>query len=179
MERLKLIELLNWYGKNVDTDITSVEVENEADYTVKINNEATYMILTEEEAMERFTEQQLELLEDEGLNSFSEWAKKEILENYIDMDSLNEIIEEEDEDYFGYNSGYEYLANEFGLDYLSEFVENHNLLLIDEIIEFVESMDGRGATLALYDGEEHELNNYELLNYSEFGDPYLYIYRID
>lgn len=179
MKHLKLIELLNWYGKNVDTDITSVEVENEADYAVRINNKELYMILTEEEAMERFAEQQCEIINEWGLNSFSEWAKKEILENYIDMDSLNEIIEEEDGDYFGYNSGYEYLANEFGLDYLSEFVENHNLLLIDEIIEFVVSMDGRGATLALYDGEEHELNNYELLNYSEFGDHYLYIYRID
>ena len=179
MERLKLIELLNWYGKNVNTDITSVKVENEADYAVRINNEATYIILTEEEARERFAEQQRVLIEEDGLNSFSEWAKKEILENYIDMDSLNEIIEEENEDYFGYNSGYEYLANEFGIDYLAEFVENHNLLLIDEIIEFVESMDGRGATLALYDGEEHELNGYDLLNRPEFEDPYLYIYRID
>lgn len=179
MERLKLIELLNWYGKNVDTDITSVEVENEADYSVRINKEATYIILTEEEANERFAEQQRALLEEDGLNSFSEWAKKEILENYIDMDSLNEIIEEEDEDYFGYNSGYEYLANEFGLDYLAEFVEKNDLLLIDEVIEFVDSTDGRGATLATYDGEGHELSNYELLNYSEFEDPYLYIYRID
>lgn len=179
MERLKLIELLNWYGKNVDTDITAVEVENEADYAVRINNKELYMILTEEEARERFAEQQRALIKEDGLNSFSEWAKREILENYIDMDSLNEIIEEEDEDYFRYNSGYEYLANEFGLDYLSEFVENHNLLLIDEIIEFVESMDGRGATLATYDGEEHELNSYDLLNCSEFVDPYLYIYRID
>lgn len=179
MERFKLIELLNWYGKNVNTDITSVKVENEADYAVRINNEATYIILTEEEANERFAEQQCEIIKEWGLNSFSEWAKKEIVENYIDMDSLNEIIEEEDENYFGYNSGYEYLANEFGIDYLSEFVENHNLLLIDEIIEFVESMDGRGATLALYDGEEHELNGYDLLNHSEFEDPYLYIYRID
>lgn len=179
MKHLKLIELLNWYGKNVDTDITSVEVENEADYTVRINNEELYMVLTEEEAMERFAEQQRALMEEDGLSLFSDWTKKEILENYIDMDSLNEIIEEEDEDYFGYNSGYEYLANEFGLDYLSELVENHNLLLIDEIIEFVESMDGRGATLATYDGEEHELNSYDLLNPSELVDPYLYIYRID
>ena len=179
MKHLKLIELLNWYGKNVDTDITSAEVENEADHTVRINNEELYMILTEEEAMERFAEQQRSLIEEDGLSLFSDWAKREILENYIDMDSLNEIIEEEDEDYFGYNSGYEYLANEFGLDYLSELVENHNLLLIDEIIEFVESMDGRGATLAAYDGEEHELNSYDLLNCSEFVDPYLYIYRID
>ena len=70
MERLKLIELLNWYGKNVDTDIASVEVENEADYTVRINNEATYIILTEEEANERFAEQQRALIED-GLNSFA------------------------------------------------------------------------------------------------------------
>lgn len=179
MERFKLIELLNWYGRNADTSITSVEVENEADYTVRINKEATYIILTEDEAAERFAEQQCEIIKEWGLNSFSEWAKKEILENYIDMDSLNEIIEEEDEDYFGYNSGYEYLANEFGLDYLAELVENHNLLLIDEVIEFVESTDGRGATLALYDGEEHELNGYDLLNRSEFEDPYLYIYRID
>ena len=179
MKHLKLIELLNWYGKNVDTDITSAEVENEADHTVRINNEELYMILTEEEAMERFAEQQRSLIEEDGLSLFSDWAKREILENYIDMDSLNEIIEEEDEDYFGYNSGYEYLANEFGLDYLSELVENHNLLLIDEIIEFVESMNGRGATLAAYDGEEHELNSYDLLNPSEFADPYLYIYRID
>lgn len=179
MERLKLIELLNWYGKNVNTDITSVKVENEADYAVRINNEATYIILTEEEARERFAEQQRVLIEEDGLSLFSEWAKKEILEKYIDMDSLNEIIEEEDEDYFGYNSGYEYLANEFGIDYLAEFVEKNDLLLINEIIEFVESMDGRGATLALYDGEEHELNSYDLLNRSEFEDPYLYIYRID
>ena len=179
MERLKLIELLNWYGKNVDTDITSAKVENEADYAVRINNKELYMILTEEEARERFAEQQRALIKEDGLNSFSEWAKREILENYIDMDSLNEIIEEEDEDYFGYNSGYEYLENEFGLDYLSELVENHNLLLIDEVIEFVESTDGRGATLALYDGEEHELNGYDLLNRPEFEDPYLYIYRID
>lgn len=179
MERFKLIELLNWYGRNVDTDITSVEVESEADCTVRINNKEIYMILTEEEATERFAEQQRALIEEDGLSSFSDCAKKEILENYIDMDSLNEIIEEEDGDYFGYNSGYEYLANEFGLDYLSELVENHNLLLIDEIIEFVESMDGRGATLAAYDGEEHELNSYDLLNCSEFADPYLYIYRID
>ena len=178
MERLKLIEFLNWYGRNVDTDIASVEVENEADYAVTINNEATYIILTEKEANERFAEQQRALIED-GLNSFAEWARKEILENYIDMDSLNEIIEEEGEDCFGYKSGYEYLANEFGIDYLSEFVENHNLLLIDEVIEFVKLTDGRGATLALYDGEEHELNGYDLLNRSEFEDPYLYIYRID
>ncbi len=147
MERFKLIELLNWYGKNVDTNIISVEVESETDYTIRINNEATYIILTEEEATERFAEQQRALIEEDGLSLFSEWAKREILENYIDMDSLNEIIEEEDKDYFGYNSGYEYLANEFGLDYLSELVENHNLLLIDEVIEFVESTDGRGATL--------------------------------
>ena len=193
MSYVKLVEMLNWYGDNVDSNIDTVEILS--DTHVEIDGKE-YMVLNEDEAKEEFKRYQEDLLDDMGLDSFSEWAKNHILENFLYMNELNNMMSEHNEGYIedikyeegrlqeemkergcdteeefleslnsDYENGYEYFRENFGMDILMAMVRENNLLDYDEIIDWIADIDGRGC-LAGYDGVENEWCDY-------------YIYRVN
>ena len=193
MSYVKLVEMLNWYGDNVDSNIDTVEILS--DTHVEIDGKE-YMVLNEDEAKEEFKRYQEDLLDDMGLDSFSEWAKNHILENFLYMNELNNMMSEHNEGYIedikyeegrlqeemkergcdteeefleslnsDYKNGYEYFRENFGMDILMAMVRENNLLDYDEIIDWIADTDGRGC-LAGYDGVENEWCDY-------------YIYRVN
>lgn len=193
MSYVKLVEVLNWFGDNVDSDIQSVEILSGTH--VEINGQE-YMALTEDEAKEEFIRHQEDLLDEMGLGAFSEWARNHILENFVDKEWFDEALRESCEGYAedikheenrlqeemeergcdteeefveslceDYRDGLEWYVEHFGYDQLKEVCEKNGLLDTDEIIDWIEETDGRGC-LASYDGIENES-----------GD--IYIYRVN
>ena len=192
MSYVILVEMLNWYGDYVDSDISSVEILSNTH--VEIDGKE-YMVLNEDEAKEEFKRYQEDLLDDMGLDSFSEWAKNHIIENFLYMDELDDMMNEHNEGYIedlkcegeleeamdgrgceteeefleslnsDYANGYEYFKEQFGMDNLMAIIKENNLLDYEEIIDWIEETDGRGC-LAQYDGAEHEWCDY-------------YIYRVN
>ena len=61
MSYVKLVEMLNWYGDNVNSTISSVEILS--DTHVEIDGKE-YMVLNEDEAKEEFKRYQEDLLDD-------------------------------------------------------------------------------------------------------------------
>ena len=180
---VKLVEMLNWYGDNVDSNISSVEILS--DTHVEIDGQE-YMILNEDEAKEEFKRYQEDLLDDMGLDLFSEWAKNHILENFVDTDWFDEVLDESNRGYIDdirfegnrleeemkernckeeyefleslnddYENGLQWMIENFGMEEVEACVKNYNLLDYDEIIDWIAETDGRGC-LAGYDGVEHE-----------------------
>ena len=193
MSYVKLVEMLNWYGDNVDSEIGSVEILSGTH--VEIDGKE-YMVLNEDEAKEEFKRYQEDLLDDMGLDSFSDWAKNHILRNFVDMDWFDEAMAESNQGYIDdirfeenrleeemkernckeeyefleslnddYTDGLEWMIENFGMDEVEACVKNYNLLDYDEIIDWIEETDGRGC-LAQYDGVENEWCDY-------------YIYRVN
>lgn len=193
MSYVKLVEMLNWYGDNVNSDISSVGILS--DTHVEIDGKE-YMVLNEDEAKEEFKRYQEDLLDDMGLDSFSEWAKNHILENFVDKEWFNGAMSDSNQGYIDdirfeenrleeemkernckeeyefleslnddYEDGLEWMIENFGMDEVEACVKNYNLLDYDEIIDWIEETDGRGC-LAQYDGVENEWCDY-------------YIYRVN
>lgn len=193
MSYVKLVEMLNWYGDNVDSAIDSVEILS--DTHVEIDGKE-YMVLNEDEAKEEFKRYQEDLIDDIGLGGFNEWARNYIMENFVDTDWFDEAFKESNEGYISdikceagrleeemeergcdteeelleslnndYADGLDWFIEQFGYDQLRETCEKYDLLDIDEVIDWIEETDGRGC-LAQYDGVENEWCDY-------------YIYRVN
>ena len=62
----------------------------------------------------------------------------------------------------------EWYKMNFGDESFRDVVKEHNLLDIDAILEEVKRNDGRGPSLAAYDGAENE---------TEYNGTWYYIYR--
>lgn len=65
----------------------------------------------------------------------------------------------------------DWVITNFGEVYFDKIVEENGLLNRKETVEWIKEMDGRGRSLATYDGEEHEVINND-------GEV-LYIYKIN
>ena len=58
-----------------------------------------YMVLTDEESEEEFYNYESELIEECGLNAFSDWAKDYIIENFLDVDWFEDFYRVDCEGY--------------------------------------------------------------------------------
>ncbi len=91
-EELKKQALLEELELNADTEIevngNYFEVEN-----------MTYLVVNKEERQEEFYNYQMGLIDDLGIESFSEWAREYIINNFVDVDYFKEIQRECNESY--------------------------------------------------------------------------------
>lgn len=130
-----------------------------------------YFIGTEEEADERAKEEVRNIIDDMGLEAFSENFQEEIIGNYVDEDFFEDLKEEEaqyleDEgeletaEYYRNMSANEY-AEELRMNYgdkeFANLVKDH--IDWDAVIEQAVSMDGAAHFIAHYDGESVDIGN--------------------
>ena len=80
MENIKINALLNYLGESKET-VTVETLKHDDNKTVFVDG-VEYIILTDTEADEQYKEYQLSLIEDLGLEGFSDWAKDYILDNF-------------------------------------------------------------------------------------------------
>ena len=95
MENIKINALLNYLGETTET--AEIETLKHDDNKTVFINGAEYLVLTDEEADQEYYEYQMNLIDDMGLDSFSDWAKDEILNHHTTSDYqvlFNEIQEE-------------------------------------------------------------------------------------
>ena len=95
MEKIKINALLNYLGETTET--AEVETLKHDDNKTVFIDGAEYLVLTDEEADQEYHEYQMGLIDDMGLDSFSDWAKDEILNHHTTSDYqvlFNEIQEE-------------------------------------------------------------------------------------
>ena len=95
MENIKINALLNYLGETMET--AEVETLKHDDNKTVFIDGAEYLVLTDEEADQEYYEYQMNLIDDMGLDSFSDWAKDEILNHHTTSDYqvlFNEILEE-------------------------------------------------------------------------------------
>ena len=95
MEKIKINALLNYLGETTET--AEVETLKHDDNKTVFINGAEYLVLTDEEADQEYHEYQMGLIDDMGLDSFSDWAKNEILNYHTTSDYqvlFDEILEE-------------------------------------------------------------------------------------
>lgn len=186
MENIKINALLNYLGETKET-ATVETLKHDDNKTVFVDN-MEYIILTDEEADEYYREYQLSLIEDLGLEAFSEWAKDYILDNftfsysetfndiqyedavsYVDDlkyggDLDNELSrygcenEEELIDLLCEEDSEEWFKSVFGIDEYNRIIIENDLIDWEEVIEWIKEVDGRGI-MASYDGVEMELEN--------------------
>lgn len=185
MEMEKIIALFNELDEDEIEEITingydEIEIDG-ATYKIFTDEEA-------EEEFESYQKNLFDEMGLSGYSeSFQYWIKentldrnyfddivRESMESYIEnikYDSEDRLLEEmkdadveTEEEYLEYlidNAGdsIEYVKDNFGEYYLDDILQNNPWLIdLDAVIEEIKSWDGRGC-LALYDGEELELDN--------------------
>jgi hypothetical protein len=189
---LNKIKAINNYGIEVK-DIEKIE-----DNIFTINNGEEYYVLTDKEAQEVYVDLQTELINELGLEGFTEFAQQHIIDNCLNINWFNDAMIESNENYVydleeedlqelldeydvetaedlinefnsQYENGYQWYKETFGIEDMQYLIDKHDLLNIDAVIEFCQEVDGRGHILASYDGIENEI---------EIDDITYYIYRI-
>ena len=171
METKKIIALLS-YLKNEKCETAIQDLDIIDDTVLRIDG-WDYYVLTEEEREEIFKDQQLALWEDMGLDAFSSSFIDEILYHCLDNEKLYyacqyellEYNEETGEDEplgrsYGYDNPIEYIYKEIDSKTASEIITKYDLLDFEELCKRVVMWDGYAPTLARYDGEEIELDDY-------------------
>ena len=186
MENIKINALLNYLGESKET-ATVEALKHDDNKTVFVDN-MEYIILTDEEADEYYREYQLSLIEDLGLEAFSDWAKNYILANFTFSysETFNDIQYEDAVSYVGdlkyggdlddelsrygceneeelidllcEEDSEEWFKSVFGIDEYNRIIIENDLIDWNEVIEWIKEVDGRGI-MASYDGVEMELEN--------------------
>ena len=186
MENIKINALLNYLGETEET-ATIETLKHDDNKTVFVDN-MEYIILTDEEADEYYREYQLSLIDDLGLDAFSDWAKDYILDNFTFSysETFNDIqyedavsyvddlkhggdlddelsrygCENEEEliDLLCEEDSEEWFKSVFGIDEYNRIIIENDLIDWEEVIEWIKEVDGRGV-MASYDGVEMELEN--------------------
>lgn len=186
MENIKINALLNYLGESKETAIVE-KLKHDDNKTVFIDD-VEYMVLTDTEADEQYREYQLSLIEDLGLERFSDWAKDYILDNFTysysetfgDIQYENAVSYVDDLKYSGdlddelsrygcdneeelidllcEEDSVEWFKSVFGIDEYNRIVIENDLINWDEVVEWTKEVDGRGV-MASYDGVEMELEN--------------------
>lgn len=186
MENIKINALLNYLGKTKET--ATVEKLKHDDNKRVFVDDVEYIILTDTEADEQYREYQQALIDELGLDAFSDWAKDYILDNftssysetfgdiqyedavsYVDDlkysgdldDELNRYgcdNEEELIDLLCEEDSVEWFKSVFGIDEYNRIVIENDLIDWEEVIEWTKEVDGRGV-MASYNGVEMELEN--------------------
>ena len=186
MENIKINALLNYLGETEETAI--VETLKHDDNKTVFIDDVEYIVLTDTEANEQYREYQLSLIEDLGLEAFSDWAKDYILDNfthsysetfddiqyddavsYVDDLKYSGDLEDELNRYGCDNEGelidllceecsVEWFKSVFGIDEYNRIIIENDLIDWGKVIEWTKEVDGRGV-MASYDGIEMELEN--------------------
>lgn len=160
-------ELANYLGVDVD------EVENGyTDNMYEVGNEE-YWVLTEDEAKEQAKADILDLVDDMGLQSFSPNFQDEIIDNYVDEDFIMSALDDEIDYYrtqendeetaemleeMDFAEAFNYFRDMFDKQDFYNWVKDH--IDWDAVADEVIRIDGPENTLATYDGEEIQLDNY-------------------
>ena len=189
---LNKIKAINNYGAEVK-DIEKIE-----DNIFTMNNGEEYYVLTDEEAQEVYVNLQTELINELGLEGFTEYAQQYIMDNCLNISWFNNIMKESNENYVydleeedlqelldeydveteeglisefnsQYENGYQWYKETFGIEDTRDLIDEYNLLNIDAVIEFCQEVDGRGHIISSYDGIENEI---------EIDNITYYIYRL-
>lgn len=186
MENIKINALLNYLGESKET-ATVEKLKHDDNKTVFVDD-VEYIVLTDTEADEEYKEYQQALIDELGLDAFSDWAKDYILDNftssysetfgdiqyedavsYVDdlkysgdlEDELNRYgcdNEEELIDLLCEEDSIEWFKSVFGIDEYNRIVIENDLIDWEEVIEWTKEVDGRGV-MASYNGVEMELEN--------------------
>jgi len=161
----KIEALAEYFG--IDSD----EIEDAGDNYFN-TPEGEFRVFTGEEADEMAMEEIKNIFDDIGLDSFSSNFQDWILDNALDESEVDNFIdneieyfenEEEDEDLLSYLHSLNTLEDKIGYikDLYGDSEDFNNWasdkIDIDVVAEEVLNQDGRGPTLAAYDGEELEL----------------------
>ena len=186
MENIKINALLNYLGES--KEMATVETLKHDDNKTVFVDDVEYIVLTNTEADEEYKEYQQALIDELGLDAFSDWAKNYILDNfttsYIEViediqyenavsyvddlkcggdldDELSQYDcknEEELIDLLCEEDSVEWFKSVFGIDEYDKIVIENDLIDWNEVIEWTKEVDGRGV-MASYDGVEMELEN--------------------
>lgn len=180
----KAIELAEFLG------VAPTAVEETTYGSFSINDDESdhdgeeYLVYTDSEADDAFKTAEEELIDDLGIGAFSEDFKQWIFEYALDEGFLDDALYEEREYFEGeddsedsieviddalngdVNDKIQYFVDMMGEKDFNSWIAEHNAFDMDAIINEVESWDGRGPTLATYDGTEEETENF-------------YVYRIN
>lgn len=186
MKNIKINALLNYLGESKET--ATVETLKHDDNKTVFVDDVEYIVLTDTEADEEYKEYQQALIDELGLDAFSDWAKDYILDNftssysetfgdiqyedavsYVDDlkyggdldDELNRYgcdNEEELIDLLCEEDSVEWFKSVFGIDEYNRIIIENNLIDWDGVIEWTKEVDGRGV-MASYNGTEMELEN--------------------
>ena len=97
MEDLRINALMTMLGLG-EEEREVVKISSYSDREVTYYNEE-YLVVTEEEAEEEFRDYQQSLIEDLGLQAFSESAQQYIIDNFCDNETLSAYIREDFEVY--------------------------------------------------------------------------------
>ena len=189
----KIKAIINNYGIEVE------EIEKIEDNIFTINNGKEYYVLTDEEAQEIYVDLQVDLINEFGLEGFTEYAQQYIIDNCLNIDWFNDTMTESNEDYVynleeedlnelldeynvetekelinefnsQYENGLQWYKEIYGTEELQYLINKYNLLDVDAVIEFCQEVDGRGHIIASYDGIEDTI----IIN-----DITYYLYRLN
>lgn len=129
MENIKINALLNYLGETTET--TEVETLKHDDNKTVFIDGAEYLVLTDEEADQEYHEYQMNLIDDLGLDSFSDWARDEILNHHTTSDYQNLFDEIQEESMTCYIDDLRHM------DELEEEMENAGCDNEDEFLEYL------------------------------------------
>jgi hypothetical protein len=129
MEQIKINALLNYLGETTET--TEVETLKHDDNKTVFIDGAEYLVLTDEEADQEYHEYQMNLIDDLGLDSFSDWARDEILNHHTTSDYQNLFDEIQEESMTCYIDDLRHM------DELEEEMENAGCDNEDEFLEYL------------------------------------------
>ena len=171
METKKIIALLSYLkNEKCETELQDLDI---IDNTILSVDGWEYYVLDEEEREEIFKDQQLALWEDMGLDAFSSSFIDEILYHCLNNEKMyyacqyelleyNEETGEEEQMglSWGYNNPIEYIYKEIDAKTATDIINRYDLLDFEELCKRVVMWDGYAPTLARYDGEEIELDDF-------------------
>lgn len=190
---LNKIKAINNYGIEVK-DIEKIE-----DNIFTLSSGQEYYVLTDEEAQEVYVDLQVELINELGLEGFTEYAQQYIIDNCLNINWFNNVMKDSHEDYIDnleeeelqelldeykvetaeelinefnsqYENGYQWYIDTFGTEDIQGIINEYDLLDIPSVIIFCQEVDGRGNIISSYDGIENEI---------EIDDITYYIYRLN
>ena len=127
MEQIKINALLNYLGETTET----AEVEEGCRDEIIVIDGNEYLVLTDEEADQEYHEYQMNLIDDMGLDSFSDWAKDEILNHHTTSEYQNLFDEIQEESMSCYIDDLRHM------DDLEEEMENAGCDNEDEFLEYL------------------------------------------
>ena len=93
---MKKIEAL---AKFLGVETSEIEEDMNNHKYFKTEDGEEYMVLTDDEAEKIFYDYESNLIEECGLDAFSDWAKDYILENFLDVDWFEDYFREDYESY--------------------------------------------------------------------------------